>query len=60
MDPTKEAGVQIPQGAEGGEKEMEVEDGAVDGGGVGADDGGGEGEVALVLLKLRKGEQIII
>ena len=57
MDPTKEAGVQIPQGAEGGEKEMEGEDGAVDG--VGADDGGGEGEVALVLLKLRKGEQII-
>ena len=57
MDPTKEAGVQIPQGAEGGEKG--VEDGAVDGGGVGADDGGGEGEVALVLLKLRKGEQII-
>ena len=56
MDPTKEAGVQIPQGAEGGEKEMEVEDG----GGVGADDGGGEGEVALVLLKLRKGEQIIL
>ena len=39
---------------------MKVEDGAVDGGGVGADDGGGEGGVALVLLKLRKGEQIIL